>query len=300
MAPKLSLQRLETFVAVVEHGGLSAAARALGIAQSTVSSNLQLLERELGVVLVDRSGRAARPTDAGEVLIDHARALLSLAAEAADQVTRLRSAPISGVLEVGGTATVTQQVLPRLLTSFAGRYPGIEIDLHVDNSAGVVRAVTDGRLPLAVIAAETDKPSLEATRVGSEPQTMIVASDHPLAGREASPHELRGSRILLREEGSASRRYQVALLEKWRIPRAHTSTIASNAAIIGAVAHGLGISCLPRSCAADAHELGRISEVHLEPAPPTRPINLVRLAERPLTLIEELFLGHVREKEGVE
>ncbi|WP_072690764.1 LysR family transcriptional regulator [Rhodococcus marinonascens] len=299
MALKLSLQRLETFVAVAEHGGLSAAARALRIAQSTVSSNLQLLERELDVVLVDRSGRAARLTDAGEALVDHARALLSLAGEAADRMTRLRRAPVSGVLEVGGTETVTQQLLPWLVTSFVGKYPGVEIDLHVDNSAAVVQAVTDGRLPLALIAAEIDKPSLEASRVASEPQTVIVAGDHPLAGHHAISHELRGSRILLREEGSASRRYQLDLLQKWRIPSTHTSTIASNGAIIGAVAYGLGIACLPRSCTEDALRLGRICEIHLEPAPPDRPINLVRLAERPPSLIEELFLEHVRE-EGKE
>ncbi|MEV0945049.1 LysR family transcriptional regulator [Rhodococcus sp. NPDC049939] len=300
MAPKLSLQRLETFVAVADHGGLSAAARALGIAQSTVSGNLQLLERELGVVLVDRSGRAARLTYAGEALVDHARTLLSLANEAADQVTRLRKAPVSGVLAVGGTVTVTHQLLPRLVTSFACKYPGVEIDLRVDNSTAVVQAVTDGRLAFALIAAETDKPSLTASRVASEPQTMIVAGDHPLAGCQASPQELRGSRILLREEGSASRRYQLDLLRKWRVPNTHTSTIASNGAIIGAVAHGLGIACLPRSCAEDALQLGRIGEIHLDPAPPNRPINLVRLAERPLTLSEELFLVHVREKEGIE
>ncbi|AOW94153.1 hypothetical protein BFN03_19655 [Rhodococcus sp. WMMA185] len=300
MAPKISLQRLETFVAVADHGGLSAAARALGIAQSTVSGNLQLLERELGVVLVDRSGRASRLTDAGEALIDHARTLLSLAGEAADRVTRLRKAPVSGVLAVGGTETVAQKLLPRLVTSFACRYPGIEIDLHVDNSAAAVLAVTEGRVPIALVAAETDKPSLESSRVASEPQTMIVASDHPLAGRQASPHRLRGSRILLREEGSASRRYQLDLLKKWQIPNTHTSTIASNGAIIGAVAHGLGIACLPRNCTEDALELGRIGEIHLDPALPHRPINLVRLADRPLTLIEELFLEHVREKEGIQ
>lgn len=296
MTPALNLHRLEAFVAVTDHGGFSAAARATGTAQSTLSSNLQQLEGELGAVLVDRSARPARLTQAGEALIGYARSLLALADEAADRVARLRSAPVEGVLTVGGTATVTQHILPRLLRSFADRYSGVEIDLHVDNSTAVVDAVAEGRIPLALIASDVDRRSLAVHPIGVEEQVVIVAGDHLLAGQTVDPKELHGSRILLREEGSATRRYQLDLVRTWRIPRARTSTIASNEAIIGAVSHGLGISWLPRVAAEHALRLGLVAPLDLEPAPPERPLTLIRLADRPLSVIEELFLERVREE----
>ncbi|MEU3271394.1 LysR substrate-binding domain-containing protein [Saccharomonospora sp. NPDC006951] len=296
MARRFSLHHAEVLVAIADNGGVSSAARALGVAQSTVSSHLQQLEGEIGAVLIDRSARSSRPTEAGQTFLGYARSLLSLADEAVDQVARSRCAPVAGALAIGGTTTVTEQLLPGLLSSFAERYPDVEVDLQVDNSAAITQRVVDGDLPMALLAAPCERPSLEVTQIGTERQVVIAAGDHPLAGQRVDPRVLRGSRVLLREEGSATRQYQLELLGQWRIPAVHLSTMASTSAIIGAVAHRLGIACLPRAAAEHALLLGKVSELLLDPAPPERPIHLIRLADRPLTLVEELFLERVREE----
>ncbi|MEU6644547.1 LysR substrate-binding domain-containing protein [Saccharomonospora sp. NPDC046836] len=296
MTRRFSLHHAEALIAIADHGSVSAAARALGVAQSTVSSYLQQLEGEIGAVLIDRSTRSSRPTEAGKTFLEYARSLLSLADEAMDQVARVRCAPVAGALVIGGTTTVTEHLLPGLLSSFVERYPDVEVDLHVDNSAAITQRVIDGDLPLALLAAPCERPALDVSKIGTERQLVIAAGDHPLAGQHVDPHVLRGSRVLLREEGSATRQYQLELLGKWRIPAVHLSTIASTSAIIAAVEHRLGIACLPRAAAEHALLLGRVAELHLDPAPPERPIHLIRLADRPLTLIEELFLERVREE----
>ncbi|MET9240882.1 LysR family transcriptional regulator [Nonomuraea sp. NPDC051941] len=296
MTGKLSLQRVQVFVAIADHRGISAAARALGVAQSTVSSHLQQLEGEVGAVLVDRSAPSLRLTEAGEKLLEYGRGLLALADEALDQITRVRRAPVAGVLAIGGTTTATERLLPRLLRSFLDRYPDVELELHVANSSLITQKVLSGELPLALVAAQSEQPSLSATAAGSEEQVVIVAGDHPLAGQRVEPRLLRGTRILLREEGSTTRQYQVDMAQRWGIPRTHAGTIAGTSAIVAAVAQGLGLACLPRAVAEEALLLGRVAEVHLDPAPPERPIQLIRLAARPPTLVEELFIESVREE----
>ncbi|MGW0195718.1 LysR family transcriptional regulator [Nonomuraea sp. NPDC003201] len=296
MTGKLSLQRVQVFVAIADHRGVSAAARALGVAQSTVSSHLQQLEGEVGAVLVDRSAPSLRLTEAGEKLLEYGRDLLSLADEALDQVTRVRRAPVAGVLAIGGTTTATERLLPRLLRAFLDRYPDVELELHVANSSLITQKVLSGELPLALVAAQSEQPSLSATAAGSEEQVVIVAGDHPLAGQRVEPRLLRGTRILLREEGSTTRQYQVDMAQRWGIPRTHAGTIAGTSAIVAAVAQGLGLACLPRAVAEEALLLGRVAEVHLDPAPPERPIQLIRPAARPPTLVEELFIESVREE----
>ncbi|MGW4959128.1 LysR family transcriptional regulator [Nonomuraea sp. NPDC004186] len=296
MTGKLSLQRVQVFVAIADHRGISAAARALGVAQSTVSSHLQQLEGEVGAVLVDRSAPSLRLTEAGEKLLEYGRGLLALADEALDQITRVRRAPVAGVLAIGGTTTATERLLPRLLRSFLDRYPDVELELHVANSSLITQKVLSGELPLALVAAQSEQPSLSATAAGSEEQVVIVAGDHPLAGQRVEPHLLRGTRILLREEGSTTRQYQVDMAQRWGIPRTHAGTIAGTSAIVAAVAQGLGLACLPRAVAEEALLLGRVAEVHLDPVPPERPIQLIRLAARPPTLVEELFIESVREE----
>lgn len=293
---RLNTQRLEALVAIADHGGVTSAARAMGVAQSTVSASLQALEGEYGVILVDRSGRSATLTAAGETLVEYARSLLALASEAADRVARLRAAPVEGVLHVGGTTTATLRMLPSLLRSFAERYPAVDVDLRVDTTDGIVDAVAHGKVPLALVAADVDRPAFATLVAGTETQVVIAAGDHPLAGQHVRPSELRGSRFLLREEGSETRRRQLGMLDAWRIPGIRTSTVASTSAIIGAVAHGIGISCLPRIAAEPMLTLGQVCELHLDPAPEPRPIHLIRRSDRPLTVVEELFLERVQEE----
>ena len=294
----LNLQRVTTFVTIVDSGGVSAASRKLGVAQSTVSTALQQLEREVGAPLIDRGSRALRLTEAGRTLLEYGRSLALMAAEALDRVARIRDAPVAGILQIGGTTTAAQRALPAALASFLTRYPDVDVAMSVGSTTEIIQQVLSGELPLALVAGTTEHPALESVHVADEEQLVLVAGSHLLAHQDVDPHSLRGTRVLLREEGSATREYQLALLDAWRIPAAQTSTIASTSAILSAVAHGLGIACLPRAVAEPSMRVGAVAEIRFEVAPPLRPVSLVRRTDRPLTLIEELFLTRIRE-EGI-
>ena len=290
-----NLSHLKVFVAIVDTGGFSSAAPKLGLTQPTVSTHLRHLEAELRTTLIDRTGKALRLTASGEVLLRYARQILALSDEALDQLDRLSTKPVAGTLRIGGTTTAGERILPELLQGFLQHYPGVDVDLCVSNTTDIVRQVLDGALSMALIAADASQAALISRPAGHENQVVIVADTHPLAGAAAEPALLRDTTVLMREPGSSTRRYQEDLFARWRIPGATISSIASTSAIVNAVACGLGIACLPAVAVRDALAARRVARIHLDPAPPDRPMTLIHKHDRPLSHLEELFLAHLEE-----
>ena len=287
-----SLQRLRVYVGVVDAGSVSSGARSLGITQSTASTHLRQLEVEVGSLLVERTGRRFAPTEAGNVLLAHARRMIAVADEAVGDLARLSLRPLTGALVVGATTTTTEgSFLPAALRNFTAAYPEVTLDLRVENSTTLLRRVFDGDVGVAVLADEVDSPLLTVMPLAPEDQTVVVSGTHPLAGSAVDPRILRGSVVLLREEGSATRKFQEDLLKSWKIPAVRTWTLASTGAIVAAVAEGLGMSFLPTVACQDALALNKIAELSLDPPPPARPVCLIHRSDRHLSRAEEHFLA---------
>jgi len=124
--------QLRAFLATVEEGSLSAAARALGLTQPTVGRQIAALEEELGVILLERSSRAVTPTQSGLELLDHARAM----GEAATRVSLAasgQSQDISGLVRITASDMMSAYVLPGMLAGLRDEAPGLQIDLVATN-----------------------------------------------------------------------------------------------------------------------------------------------------------------------
>lgn len=289
-----SLQRLKVFVAVAEAGGFTAAARALSMAQSTVSAHVRLLEAEMGARLFDRESGSLKPTRAGQMLLDYARRVLDTYDEAVDQLRRLGHGPVRGTLSIGGTATAGEGVLPRLLVEYSSLHPHVDLDLRIDNTTETLRLLDAGEVGVVVAADAGPHSGHDSVLVAEEPQVVIAAADHPLAGAPVDPGDLRGSTVLVREHGSTTRAYQLDLLEQWKIPRVRTWTISSTTAVVQAVAAGLGIACVTKVAADAVLRLGQVTELDLRPPPATRPVHLVLRHGRSLSRPEEEFVKLAR------
>jgi DNA-binding transcriptional LysR family regulator len=174
----MDLSALETFVAVVDHGGFSRAASALGIGKSTVSQRIKALEAELGAMLLQRTTRRMSLTQEGEELALRGREIMAAAHEASDAVHHLAQTAI-GTLRVSVPVSFGQRFLGPVLTEMLERHARVqlEIDLadrHVD--------LVDERYDLAVRVGELTEPSLIAKRIG-EARLLVVASPSYLADR---------------------------------------------------------------------------------------------------------------------
>lgn len=169
----------ETFVAVVEGGTLSAAARALGLPVSTVSRQVSRLEERLGVRLLNRTTRRVTPTDSGQSYFERCRRIVAEAREADDEVRQLHGAP-RGLLRISAPPTnLRATAVERLVAAFMARYPEIEVEVVVDSR--FVDLVGEG-YDVALRGGILRDSSLISRRLLRMPTGLVAAPDY-LAGR---------------------------------------------------------------------------------------------------------------------
>jgi DNA-binding transcriptional LysR family regulator len=199
----MELRQLRYLVTVADEGSFTRAAQRLHVAQPGVSAQIKELERELGEALLDRSGRAVRPTEAGAAVLPYARAALE-AADGARQAVSELTGLIRGHVTVGTVASVATIDLPGLLGGFSERHPGVRISLWEGTSDQLLARLRAGRLDLAVVGATSDPgtagptgaapavpgkadqpaPGVAAQVITDEPVAAAVPPGDPLAARD--------------------------------------------------------------------------------------------------------------------
>ncbi len=175
------LQALEAFVRTVQQGSFSAAARDLGVTQSTVSKWVAALEAELDVKLLDRTTRSLRTTPAGARLLEEGRSLLSHWADTVDQV---RHQPLAGLLRVGLPAVFGSLHVVPLLPAILDQFPGLRLDLRFSDRRTAL-LTTDHDLLLRL--GPTPDSSHQARLLGRS-RRVLVASPAYLADRGQPVH----------------------------------------------------------------------------------------------------------------
>jgi DNA-binding transcriptional LysR family regulator len=165
---------LKAFVAVVEAGGFSAAARRLGESQSAVSKAIGSLEKRLGVALFIRSTRAVNLTDQGQRYYDRTRPILAELDEA-DGETASSTLDVSGLVRIAVAATFGRlHVLP-LLPGLLERHPGLVVDVILSDFA---RDMVDDRIDLAIRVGAVNEPDAVVRRVAGTPLVCVGSRDY--------------------------------------------------------------------------------------------------------------------------
>ena len=140
---------LQSFVYVVELGSIAEAARRLDLTPAAVAQRVKMLEAELGAKLVRRSGRTVGTTEAGERILDRARAVLH---DIRDLKSDLNDASVlAGELRLGGTPTMMTSLIPDVLAELLARHPQMDIYLEPGTSVDLYRKVVSGDLDAAML-----------------------------------------------------------------------------------------------------------------------------------------------------
>ncbi|WP_116947780.1 LysR family transcriptional regulator [Jiangella endophytica] len=172
----MELRQLAYFVAIADEGGFARAAEVLHVGQPAVSQQLRRLERELGVVLFDRTTRRVRLTAEGDRLLPEARAVLA----AADRTRRL-AADLAGAGSLRlGTSPAPGRRLPTLLAALAAREPRLRVRLSTVKLADRLASVRSGVLDAALVRDVDDAPGLELLALWDDPVLAALPSGHPL------------------------------------------------------------------------------------------------------------------------
>jgi aminoethylphosphonate catabolism LysR family transcriptional regulator len=279
--------RLRSFHAVAREGGFTAAARALGIGQPTVTSQVKALEDHFQVELFHRQGRRVRPTDTGKALFAVTQRLMAAEVEAQDMLNAVGGFH-SGELKV---AAVGPYHVTEMLSAFSERYPDIKLSVTVRNSQESLQWLLDYRADVGVLAQMEPDPRFHAIPYSRHPVVVFVNTDHPWAGRAALRlRDLEGQRMVLRELGSTTRRALEETLAREGVAINPVMEIGSREAVWMAVERGIGI--------------GVVSEIEFVPHPRLRVLkvadaelytyaHVVCLAERRESRIIRAFLDVV-------
>lgn len=177
----INLNRLTTFVAVVEAGSLTAAAERLGLAKSMVSKHMQLLEQEIGVGLLLRSTRKLSLTEAGRAFYESSRQLLKAAELAVEQARSSSDSP-QGTLRVACPIDYGLMVVSPLLARLRTRYPALKIDLTCGDQ--IIDLIAEG-IDVTVRLGKLADSSLMAARVDKLVRWLVASPD--FIGRYGMP-----------------------------------------------------------------------------------------------------------------
>jgi DNA-binding transcriptional LysR family regulator len=259
----LTLDQLRLFLAVVDAGGFSAAARALRRAQSAVSYGVANLERQLGATLFDRSGRKPALTEAGKELAAEARAVCS-------QVDRLRARAhgiAQGVeprLAIAVDHMFPLDALVHALGEFRDRYPTVSLALRTEALGAVAELVADGVCSLGIGAEVPRWPAgLERRPLAKVVMLHVAAPSHPLA-RRRGPLSGRLVRehvqIVLADRSRLSEDYAIGVYSerRWRV-----LDLTAKHALLRA---GLGWGGMPMHVVSDDLKRKRLVRLHIEEA----------------------------------
>ncbi|MEZ4239721.1 MAG: LysR family transcriptional regulator [Myxococcota bacterium] len=155
----MDLAHLRHFHAVAREGGFSAAARALGVAQSTLSEAVRRLEEQLGSTLLLRTRTGVVPTDAGQLLLDRADDLFGLVQRVADEIRDVERGD-RGRFVIGCHDQLGSYFFPTFLDGFLREHAGIEIELFCASSADVRQAVVDREVHIGLVVNTVSHPDL--------------------------------------------------------------------------------------------------------------------------------------------
>lgn len=239
----MTFRQLEAFLAVAREKSFSRAAERIHLSQSTLSGHVQELERELGKRLFVRRGRRITLSEAGVVFAPHAARVAAATADARQALAEIDGLR-RGSLVVGASTTPGIYVLPRAVGVFRRRYPGIELTLHIANSRVIEERVRADQVDLGVVGGHVLGPGERCVAAGLVDElVLIVPPRHAWARRGTiGTREVAGERLLVREEGSATRQVMERALQHAGIAPASTMELSHTEAIKQCVMAGLGIA----------------------------------------------------------
>ncbi len=274
----MNVNQLRTFVAVVDHGSFSEAARALGISQPAVTMQMQALESDLGMTLLERRYRRIELTEAGRALLPHARRVLA-DLEAARFDLESLSETVSGHLMIAASTTPGQYILPRLLGSFLRQYPEVTVSLRVYDTAEVVERVESGDAHIGMTGAQVPGARVHDERLGHDDLVMVCPPEHRLADLSGVRMEdIVEEPFIMREHGSGTRMVIEDLMRRAGIDPQELHVVlelGTNEAIVSAVEGGMGVGVVSTWVAEKAVAVGTVRTVDLTGFPYGRPLFLV-------------------------
>ena len=286
----MDLERLSAFRAVAEERSFSRAAGRVYKTQPAVSQAVALLEKELGTPLFVRLGRTVELTQAGEVLLEHARQAFGTLDHARARIEALAGLR-AGRLSIGTSDTTACYILPAALRVFRESYPGIEIVLSNRPSPATLEQVLSHEVDIGIITLPIDEPRVVVKELFVREDVVICSPRHALAARRRLRiGELGRHPMLLLDKGSNTRSFIDERLARAGVRPQIAMELGSIDVIKRLVQLDFGISIVPRVAVEDEVRRGELCAVGVFSAKEARRLGVIHLSRGHLALAAQEFL----------
>jgi DNA-binding transcriptional LysR family regulator len=289
-----SIHQLEVFCRIVQLESMARAAEELQVAPSSVSMQVQELERRYRTKLLVRGPRRTTPTPAGAALYKQVLALLQGLDAVEREIARLQDVE-RGTLRFASSRTIGAGVVRRVLQEFECAHPEVDISYSIMKSSQSAKTeVVEERAEFALVGRVGPGWPLEVKALFQEAMVVATAPVHPLS-KEPKPHvtDLARHVLLLREPPVLGHKRILGMLEEAGV-RTDICELGSTEAVKSEAIAGRGVAVLPRSTVTDDIAAGALCACDVVGFRPHRTVYLTWLSRKPLSPVAESFVRLVR------
>ncbi len=294
----MDFRQIEAFVYVVRYRSFSKAADAIYLTQPTVSSHISTLENELGIKLIDRSGKVVEPTSAGRIFYDYANNLINIRDNAMFTLNQF-SKKVEGKVDIAASTVPAEYLLPKLMMGFRNKYPSISFSVDQFDSLQVIEELLDKKYELGMVGTIVENSKLEYHKLVDDRLVLAApCSDkyNSIRSGVISFDSIKNESFIYRESGSGTRQEFEKIFAKHGVNPSSINIAAqfnSIDAIKQAVSQGLGVSIMSYVSIEDYVKFGQIKAFDIEGFDLLRSFYIVTHKKRPLSPVNSVFLKYV-------
>lgn len=294
----MDLKQLEYFVRVAELGSFTRASIALDIAQPALSRQVRLLEVELRQNLLVRNGRGATPTEAGKLLLEHARGILHQVDRAREELGRVRGA-LAGRVAIGLPPSLARVLTVPLTRAFRQQMPEAQLSISEGLSVAMQESLVNGRLDIAVLYNAQPLSGIDISPLLDEDLWLVQARPAGLQEDPPPPpmalREVAQLPLVIPSRPNAIRMHVESELANIGCRPLIALEIDGVSAILDLVADGMGCAILSRNAVASSIKPSAFSVRAISEPPLRTRLALATSSLRPATLTQQATLALIRQ-----
>lgn len=293
----MNIKKLELFVAIATSGSFSKGADAACITQSTASQHIAALEESCGVRLLDRTGRGVMTTEAGKILLAHARRVIKSLKETEQAILQFRKA--EGVeLCIGGSTIPGTYLLPKAIAALRASDPGICVKVEIGDSREILAGLLEEQIEIGIIGSTADDAHFTVEPLGHDEILLVARKGHHWCGRATVQlEELLKEPLIMREKGSGTNDVVEAALRQHGIRHNDlliSTTISGSEAIKQAVLAECGVAFISEMAVRGELKRGELAAINLSGMTITRSFSLAHRRGRALSPAAAAFCNVLR------
>ncbi|APH15901.1 bacterial regulatory helix-turn-helix, lysR family protein [Clostridium sporogenes] len=293
----MDIRLLKAFITVATLNNFTQAADQLGYAQSSITSQIQLLEKDLGVHLFERLGKKICLTPEGESFLIYSKQMLFLWEKAKGSIA-FSDSP-HGTLTIGAEESICAVKLPKLLKEYSQRYPNVEFNIKLGSTDELETLLKENQIDVAILLdQQISVPELKIEMQQQEPLALLVSPDHPLASKKSLyPKDVSDYPLLLVAQGCCYQNLFKKVMNDAHEPFKIMLSAGSIQTLKQFAIFGFGITLLPMYAVNDELKINQLTKLKWAGKSLDLIIQVVRHKDKWISPALKAFLTMCKEEE---